>query len=132
MKIWANGQAIAETGGLDAHMARLLSRLAGSEDPLLTLATRLACRAAGQGDICVNLAEAAGQPLAVLGEGEPGLAPPLALWCEALRQHRVVGRPGEYAPLVLDAAGRLYLYRYWEPAAPAGRRRPPLPARDGG
>lgn len=113
MKIWANAQANAETGGLDAHMARLMSRLAGSEDPLLALATRLACRATSRGDICVSLAEAAGQPLAVLGEGEQGLAPPLALWCKALCQHRVVGRPGEYAPLILDAAGRLYLYRYW-------------------
>jgi exodeoxyribonuclease V alpha subunit len=113
MKIWANAQAIAETGGLEAHLARLLSRLAESEDPLLTLATRLACRATSQGDICVNLAEAAGQPLAGLGEGESGLAPPFALWCEALRRHRVVGRPGEYAPLILDTAGRLYLYRYW-------------------
>jgi exodeoxyribonuclease V alpha subunit len=113
MRILANGQAIAETGGLDAHMARLLARLAGSEDPLLALAARLACRATSQGDICVSLAEAAGQPLAALGESEPGLAPPLPVWCEALRRQTVVGRPGEFAPLILDETGRLYLYRYW-------------------
>ena len=133
MKIWANAQAIAETGGLDAHMARLLSRLAGSEDPLLALATRLVCRATSQGHICVSLADAAGQPLAALGEVEPGLAPPLPVWCEALRRHQVVGRPGDYAPLILDEAGRLYLYRYWayqhelasgtlRPASPTIRR----------
>ena len=33
MKIWANAHAIAETGGLDAHMARLLSRLAEQRGP---------------------------------------------------------------------------------------------------
>ena len=103
----------ADTGGLEAHMARLLTRLAEREDPLLTLGVRLACRATSQGDICVSLGEAAGQPLAALGEGEAGLAPPLRVWCEALRRHAVVGRPGEYAPLILDEAGRLYLYRYW-------------------
>ena len=27
---------------------------------------------------------------------------------------RVVGAPGEFRPLVLDEAGRLYLYRYWD------------------
>ncbi len=113
MKIWGNAQAIAETGGLDAHMARLLSRLAGQEDPLLALGVRLVCRATSQGHICVSLADAAGEPLAALGEVEPGLAPPLPVWCEALRRHQVVGRPGDYAPLVLDEAGRLYLYRYW-------------------
>jgi exodeoxyribonuclease V alpha subunit len=103
----------ADTGGLDAHMARLLTRLAGREDPLLALGVRLVCRATSQGDICVSLAGAAGQPLGRLGEAEAGVAPPLAAWCEGLRRHAVVGRPGEYAPLILDEAGRLYLYRYW-------------------
>jgi exodeoxyribonuclease V alpha subunit len=113
MNVWADGRTDAETGGLDGHLARLLTRLAESEDPLLALAARLACRATSQGHICVSLAEAAGQPLAGLGESEPGLAPPLPVWCEALRRQTVVGRPGEFAPLILDEAGRLYLYRYW-------------------
>jgi exodeoxyribonuclease V alpha subunit len=113
MKIWANAQAIAETGGLDVHLARLLARLDGGEDVLLTLAARLVARATIQGHICASLAEAAGQPLATLGEARPGSTPPLAVWCEALRRSPVVGRPGDYAPLVLDENGRLYLYRYW-------------------
>ena len=46
--------------------------------------------------------------------GQAIIAPPVATWCDALRRSPVVGRPGEYAPLVLDEAGRLYLYRYWE------------------
>jgi len=94
----------AETGGLDAHLARLLTRLNGDADPLLGLAARLVCSATSQGHICVSLADAAGGPES---------APPLSVWCEALRRHPVVGRPGDYAPLILDEADRLYLYRYW-------------------
>jgi exodeoxyribonuclease V alpha subunit len=104
---------LAENGGLGAHLARLLTRLAGHEDPLLALAARLVCGATSQGHICVSLADAAGEPLATLGEAEPGLAPSLSVWCEALRRQKVVGRPGDPAPLILDEAGRLYLYRYW-------------------
>nr|WP_199066522.1 exodeoxyribonuclease V subunit alpha [Chromobacterium sp. ASV5] len=32
---------------------------------------------------------------------------------KALRGCALVGRPGEYAPLILDAAGRLYFARHW-------------------
>jgi exodeoxyribonuclease V alpha subunit len=102
-----------ETGGLEAHVTRLLTRLIGREEPLLALAARLVCRATGEGNICASLADAAGQPLATLGEDGAGLAPPFPLWCEILRREEVVGRPGEVAPLILDDAGRLYLYRYW-------------------
>jgi exodeoxyribonuclease V alpha subunit len=103
----------AETGGLDAHLARLLTRLNGDADPLLGLAVRLVCGATSQGHICVNLADAAGGPLDPSGEAGPDSAPPLSVWCEALRRHPVVGQPGDQAPLILDDAGRLYLHRYW-------------------
>jgi exodeoxyribonuclease V alpha subunit len=112
MKMWANAQELAETDELDAHLARLLTRLAGREDPLLGLAVRLVCGATSQGHICASLADAAGGPIAA-GEATADSTPPLSVWCEVLRKHAVVGRPGDYAPLILDEAGRLYLYRYW-------------------
>ena len=31
-----------------------------------------------------------------------------------LRASKSVGQPGEYCPLILDAANRIYLYRYWK------------------
>ena len=31
-----------------------------------------------------------------------------------LKQSAVVGEPGDFRPLVLDQANRLYLYRYWK------------------
>lgn len=103
----------ADTGDLDEHLARLLTRLGGGEDHLLALAVRLVCCATSGGHICANLADAAGKPLAALGGAQSGFVPSLPAWCEALRRRAVVGRPGDYAPLILDEAGRLYLYRYW-------------------
>ena len=100
-----------EAGGVDRHLARLLDRLAGREDPLVTLGAQLACRVKSRGHICADLAELAGRGLAEIGAEGPGAAPPLTEWCAALRGSPVVGRPGEYAPLILDEAGRLYLYR---------------------
>ena len=32
----------------------------------------------------------------------------------ALEACKVVGRPGDYKPLILDSRSRLYLYRYWD------------------
>ena len=103
----------AETGGLDAHLAQLLTRLNGNADPLLGLAVRLVSSATSQGHICVSLADAAGWPRDWAEENGPDSAPPPAVWRKALRRHPVVGRPGDYAPLILDDASRLYLYRYW-------------------
>ncbi len=103
----------SETGGLDAHLARLLTRLSGDADPLLGLAARLVCAATGQGHVCVSLPDAASDLLGRAGGAAAGLLPPASAWCEALRRHPVVGRPGEFAPLILDDAGRLYLHRYW-------------------
>ena len=49
--------------------------------------------------------------------------PPLAEWIDALRQCRAVAEPGAAAltPLVLDAAGRLYLRRYFDYEAALAR-----------
>ena len=41
-------------------------------------------------------------------------SPQLSEWLKTLSQSRVVGRPGEFHPLILDKKNRLYLYRYWD------------------
>jgi exodeoxyribonuclease V alpha subunit len=81
-----------EFSALDVHFAQLMTRLAGSDDPALALAASLASRATANGDVCVQLAD---DPV-------------------ALRASPVVGKPGDFRPLILDSRGRLYLYRYWE------------------
>jgi exodeoxyribonuclease V alpha subunit len=100
---------------LDVRFGRFMERLAGGNVPELVLASALVSRAARQGHICLDLAAVAGR---VIGEGEPDQegvqCPPLSPWCTRLGETDVVGRPGEYRPLVLDDGRRLYLYRYWE------------------
>ena len=100
---------------LDVHFGRFMERLAGGEIPELILASALVSSAARQGHICLELATVAGRVI-VEGEGdeEPVRCPPLSPWCARLGETRVVGQPGDYRPLILDDAKRLYLYRYWE------------------
>ncbi len=59
--------------GPAAVAAGRAARIPSSRSPRAWSAARRA-----REHICVSLADAAGQPLAALGEGEPGLAPPLA------------------------------------------------------
>jgi exodeoxyribonuclease V alpha subunit len=40
--------------------------------------------------------------------------PGLATWVKELKSSPVVGSPGQFSPLVMDAQHRLYLHRYWE------------------
>ncbi|HSB70478.1 MAG TPA: exodeoxyribonuclease V subunit alpha [Candidatus Methylomirabilis sp.] len=98
---------------LDLHFARLIARVGGGEGAV-SLAAALASQWTGQGHICLNLASVAGTLVGEAGPGGPIEAPPLDDWVEELRRSPAVGRPGEFAPLVLDQAGRLYLYRYWD------------------
>jgi exodeoxyribonuclease V alpha subunit len=101
---WGGGPAFSP---LDLHFGRFLESLEGRPCPELRLAAALASRAVGAGHVCLDLAAAAGEA------GLPGPCPELGAWVRALRRTQVVGEPGAYAPLVLDAAGRLYLHRYW-------------------
>lgn len=94
---------------LEQHFARFLARLAGTDDADVYAAAVLACRATSSGDVCVRLGDYAGRPIA----GIDGAAPALEHWIVHLRASPLVGAPGEFRPLVLDEAGRLYLYRYW-------------------
>lgn len=111
---------------LDYSLARHLLALAPQPSPALALAIAAVSRANGDGDLCLDLAAAAGGP--VLGDAPgdaawTGLpAQPLDEWLDALRGSGVVGAPGETQPLVLDAAGRLYLAKYhgFEQAIAAG------------
>ncbi|MFP3869617.1 MAG: exodeoxyribonuclease V subunit alpha [Syntrophobacteria bacterium] len=100
---------------LDIHFASFLAKLDGSNAWELLLAAALASSHTRQGHICVDLSRA---EQGLLPEGkdgqEPLLCPPLDRWVELLEKSPVVGKPGEYRPLVLDERARLYLYRYWD------------------
>ncbi len=102
---------------LDYYLAVHILALAPRPSAELALAIAAVSRANGDGDVCLDLAASAGAPVladAALPEWQGVLAPDLAAWASALRDSGVVGAPGEAQPLILDAANRLYLAKYFD------------------
>ncbi len=103
---------------LNRHFAAFILRISGSEEVELALAAALASRSSEQGHICLDLAQIAGVPLENPETGAAILeVPSFATWRSILENSPAVGRGGEFKPLILDAAGRLYLHRYWQAEA---------------
>ncbi|MFZ0254307.1 MAG: exodeoxyribonuclease V subunit alpha [Gammaproteobacteria bacterium] len=98
---------------VDVHFSKLMVRLGKSDEPGVVLAACLASHWTGQGHVCVDLRALAGRPVFTAASEIALFAPPLESWLAVLVDSPVVGREGEYRPLVLDQSGRLYLYRYW-------------------
>ena len=101
---------------IDRHFANFLLRLEGKQDRRLWLAAALVSNATQSGNVCVDLGAIAGTttPVADGRTTASTCATDLSDWMSALKQFRVVGEPGDFRPLVLDEAKRLYLYRYWK------------------
>lgn len=106
---------------VDLHFARAVAAWHGEAEGAgpVVLAAALVSHLAGQGHVCLDLPAAAGQPVPFASDV---LAPPLAIWVDALKGSAVVGMAGMVAtagaasaatPLVLDGP-RLYLGRYWQ------------------
>ncbi len=96
---------------LDRHFADFMIRLSGRHDEELSMAARLVSHKTGQGHICLDLEEYAGRTIEV--DGSMMSFPALDPWLESLALSPVVGRPGEFFPLILDPP-LLYLQRYWQ------------------
>ena len=103
---------------IDQHFAALMNRLAKVPSPELELAAKLVCNLRERGDICVALRTITSTDASKIGG--PGV-PPLKDWIRKLRASGVVGAAGEFAPLILDKAERLYLQRYWKYEDDLGR-----------
>lgn len=102
----------AELSPLDEHFARLIVALHGQDDLELAEVARTVSAWRTAGHTCV--------PAAKLGTS-----------LDKLRRSPVVGAPGDFKPLIIDPAGRLYLRRYWQyeyDLAAALRRRLGSPA----
>jgi exodeoxyribonuclease V alpha subunit len=93
---------------IDRQFAAFICRQAGSQDPFLEGAASLLSRGVVAGDVCLDLA-------AALAEGDAGSfgVESVEAWVERLTSSSVVGAPGDFRPLILDQANRLYLHRYW-------------------
>jgi len=100
---------------IDRHFARFVTALSTQADPVIGLSAALISRNNREGDVCIDLSSFAG--LAVGPETDASqilTCPELPIWHEHLKKSDLVGRPGEYYPLIRDDADRLYFYRYWE------------------
>jgi exodeoxyribonuclease V alpha subunit len=96
---------------LDIHFARLILKLAGNDSAELALSAAVVSRHQRQGHVCADLSVMAGKPVV---PGSDLICPPADAWRNLLLGSPVVGKPSDYAPLILDEKNRLYLYRYWE------------------
>src|SRR6266513_1374644 len=96
---------------IDRHFAALINRLAKVRSPELELAAKLVSNFRERGDICVALRAITSTDASKIGGPD---VPPLKCWVRKLRVSGLVGEPGEFAPLILDEAERLYLQRYWK------------------
>jgi len=101
---------------LDRHFAGFIEAQAGGDLPLLALAAALTSRTRTEGHICLDLQALAELPFPEkpVDELKPVRLPGLATWVKELKSSPVVGSPGQFSPLVMDAQHRLYLHRYWE------------------
>jgi len=100
---------------IDIHFGRFITRLSGEDNPALFFAAALLSRAAGEGNVCFDLSEAERITLVAKGlKRDVFLPPDTDTWLKILRSCSVVGRPGDFTPLILDDRYRLYLYRYWQ------------------
>ncbi len=110
-------QALKKQGQLtplDMSFAQLICRLAANESDELTWAAALASHATANGHACLDLTREAGRNI-YLGDAAGSVTlPDFKSWIAALQGLSVVGSPADYCPLILDEAGRLYLYRYWK------------------
>lgn len=113
-----NGTLLESNGSfsaLDRHFAKFMTDLAGTADQDLSLAAALVSRYTRQGHICLDIKAVAGSKLPIQGETEAAITfPNEPGWSRKLQDSPIVGKPGDYRPLILDQQSRLYLYRYWD------------------
>ena len=92
---------------LDRQFAACMRRFDPGMDYSVEWAARLASHAVGEGHVCLDLRTWAGR------EVGPSLRlPSLPVWKQSLLSSAVVGKPGEFKPLIVEG-DRLYLARYW-------------------
>jgi len=100
---------------IDIHLANLMQELSGRQDSALFLSTALVSSQMRSGHVCLDLnlldSEAFGQQCFPQSKLHGSVSTAQAV--QALQEASVVGKPGDFRPLILDGQHRLYLNRYW-------------------
>jgi exodeoxyribonuclease V alpha subunit len=106
--------ATIQLSKLDTHFADFIVRIDQHPCDGLWWGAALASYSAGRGHSCFNLCDLL-DDAALSALRTPRKPPPhdIRILQESLQSCDTVGAPGEYTPLVLDQAGRLYLHRCW-------------------
>ncbi len=103
---------------IDLHFGRFMQELSKSFKEEVYVASILVSMVTGSGHVCLDLSSVAGKEASFPVRGTNTLktikCPELRSWVDKLLNSNVVGRPGDYKPLILDDKNRLYLYRYWK------------------
>ena len=109
---------LIETGYLseiDVQFGKFIAGLDKNDNLDIFIAAALVSRATGEGDGYLDLNSNTLKPiLSDINDEDRLKSPQLSEWLKTLSQSRVVGRPGEFHPLILDKKNRLYLFRYWD------------------
>jgi exodeoxyribonuclease V alpha subunit len=106
---------LIDLSDIDVHFAKFVTSIDKSDNPDIFLAAAFVSRATGDGDGYLDLNSIARKPILLDINGEDRFKiPKLSEWLKTLSQSQVVGRPGEFCPMILDEKNRLYLYRYWD------------------
>ena len=106
---------LIDLSDIDVHFAKFVTSFDKSDNPDIFLAAAFVSRATGDGDGYLDLNSIARKPILLDINGEDRFKiPKLSEWLKTLSQSQVVGRPGEFCPMILDEKNRLYLYRYWD------------------
>lgn len=104
-----------QLSSLDHYFADFITRIEETPREGLWIAAALVSAVSCRGSVCLDLSRAAeGGIIPFRPALEPLQTPTIEHWPELLAGCAAVGKPGDYTPLVLDAAGRLYLHRSWD------------------
>lgn len=105
---------VVQLSTLDHYFADFITRIEGASRDGLWIAAALASAVSCRGSVCLDLSRTTEYSVVPFQpESGPLNIPSLERWLELLADCATVGKPGDYTPLVLDAAGRLYLHRSW-------------------
>jgi len=99
---------------VDRALGELMASMTPAVAPEIPLAAALLSRDRSRGDVCLDLG-ASFQPELRTPEGKPHPLPGRDDWLKCLRDcPTLVGKPGEFKPLILANNDRLYLHRLHE------------------